>query len=277
MTDDRRLTPANGKVAHESLRGRVAAASYVAGTPAQITAPLTDLCATPAGARDRQLLLGAAVLVLDHREGWAFVQARADGYCGWLAGDALGAAQQPTHWVAAPASHLYPEPSIKTRELTALPMNAQVTVTGTAGKFLATAAGHYIPAQHLRQIGDWADDPVAVAETLIGSPYLWGGNSRAGIDCSGLVQAGYAACGLACPADTDLQRASLGATLPASAPNRRGDLFFWQGHVALALDSATLIHANGHSMSVAHEPIAACIRRIEAQGGGPLLCVKRRN
>jgi len=277
VTHDRRLTPFNGHVAHVSLCGQVAAASYVAGTPAQIAAPLTDLCATPAGARDRQLLLGAAVLVLDHRDGWAFVQADADGYCGWLPDGALGPAEPPTHWVAAPASHLYPEPSIKARELAVLPMNARLTVTGTAGRFLETAEGHYIPTQHLRPIGDWADDPVSVAETLIGTPYLWGGNSRAGIDCSGLVQAGYTACGLACPADTDLQRDSLGATLPASAPYRRGDLFFWKGHVALALDSATLIHANGHSMSVAHEPIAACIRRIDAQGDGPLLSVKRRN
>ncbi|WP_415182863.1 NlpC/P60 family protein [Phaeovulum sp.] len=277
MTADRRLTPFNGRVAHVSLRATVAAETYVEGTKAQITAPLAEICATPAGPRDRQLLLGAAVLVLERRNDWAFVQAEADGYCGWVPGNALGVAQVATHWVAAPASHLYPEPSIKARELAALPLNARVTITGADGRFLQTAAGAFIPAQHLRAIGDWAKDPADVAASLLGTPYLWGGNSRAGIDCSGLVQAAYTACGLPCPADSDLQRGSLGAPLPEGAPYRRGDLFFWKGHVALALDPETLIHANAYSMNVAREPIAASIRRIDAQGEGLPLCVKRRN
>lgn len=271
---DRRLTPANGRVAHVSLRGTIDAPRFVDGTPARVAMPLSDLLASPGGTRDRQLLSGAEVLVLDRHDGHAFVQAKADGYCGYIAEAALAPPQKATHWVAAPATHLYPAASIKARETALLSLGARVTATGTEGKLVRTADG-WIPRQHLRALEDWADDPVSVAESLIGTPYLWGGNSRSGIDCSGLVQIAYFACGRACPGDSDLQQASLGVALPRSEPLRRGDLLFWKGHVALACDGMRLIHANGHSMSVAYEGISECIARIERAGEGAYLGARR--
>ena len=104
----------------------------------------------------------------------------------------------PTHWVAAPATHLYPEPRVQARELGTLSMGARLTVLGTEGQFTRTTRG-FVPTCHLRPLGDWHKDPVAVAQTFLGTPYLWGGNSRAGLDCSGLVQAAFAACGIAVP------------------------------------------------------------------------------
>jgi cell wall-associated NlpC family hydrolase len=148
-----------------------------------------------------------------------------------------------------------------------------VTVTGAAGAFAETPQG-FVPRTHLRPLGDWAADPATVAESLLGTPYLWGGNSRAGMDCSGLVQLAFHACGRACPADSDLQQA-VGAALPEDVPPRRNDLLFWKGHVALVLDSSRLIHANGHSMSVVTEGIAECFARIAAQGGGPVTARRR--
>lgn len=273
MTRDRRLTPFSGRVALASLRGEVAADAFTEGEAAAVARPLADLLTQPGGARDRQLVLGDALTVIDRRDGHAFVQAAKDGYCGWLAESALGPPVTPSHWVAARASHLYNAPKVQAPESAALPFGAQLAVTGTSGGFAALVGG-FVPLAHLRKIGDRPTDPVRVAEGFLGAPYLWGGNSAAGLDCSGLVQMSFLACGLACPGDSDLQQA-LGHPLPDSAPHQRGDLLFWKGHVALVTDPETLIHANGHSMSVAHEGITACIARIAAQGGGPVIARRR--
>lgn len=270
---DRRLTPFSGRVALSVLQGRIAAEQFTDGQAAQVALPLADLLAAPAGARDRQLLLGDAVTVIDRRDGHAFVQAAKDGYCGWLPDAALGPPDAPTHWIAAPASHAYTAPRVQAPESASLPMGACLRVTGTEGSFAKTPHG-FVPSAHLRPLGDWHHDPASVAETLRGSPYLWGGNSRAGLDCSGLVQLAHHACGRACPADSDLQQA-IGTALPDSAAPHRGDLIFWKGHVALMLDAQRLIHANGHTMSVAIEPAAAAIARIAAQGGGPVTARRR--
>ena len=264
---DRRLTPFSGRIAHISLQGQIAAESFTAGQLRQITLPLVDLLSAPNGPRDRQLWQGEGFTVIDQRDGHAFGFAQKDGYCGWLPIAALGESA-PTHWLAAPASHLYPEPRVQAREITSLPMGAQLQVLGQTGSFAQTPQG-FIPACHLLPLGQYLPDPVAVAESLLGSPYLWGGNSRAGIDCSGLVQLALVACGLPSAPDADLQQ-SLGQPLTEDAALQRGDLLFWKGHVAMVVDAARLIHANGHTMSVAYEDTAACIARILAAEGKPV-------
>jgi cell wall-associated NlpC family hydrolase len=271
---DRRLTPANGRVAHVSLKGRVAADRYVAGAPARVAAPLADLLARPGGPRDRQVLMGERLTVLDRHAGFAFVQAEKDGYCGYLAEAVLAKDRAATHWVAAPATHLYRAPDLKTPEAALLTMGARLSVVAEHPRFLETAEGLFAPRPHLRPVGEWLADPAAVAESLLGTPYLWGGNSRSGIDCSGLVQAALLACGIPCPGDSDLQMA-LGQPLAPDAPVERGDLLFWKGHVAMAVDDRTLIHANAHHMAVAYEPLAAAIARIEVQGNGPVIARRR--
>jgi len=264
---DRRLTPATARVAHDSLRGVVDAPAFTPGSARHLARPLTDLLTRPAGARERQLLLGDRFVVVDRDAGHAFGFASKDGYCGWLPEAALADdSPPPTHWVAAPASHLYPEPRVQAPEIAALPMGARLCVVHLHTTWAETRTG-FVPACHLRALGDWAADPAGVAESLLGTPYLWGGNSRAGIDCSGLVQLALHACGRPCPGDSDLQQV-LGTALPPDAAHTRGDLMFWRGHVAMVTDARTLIHANGHSMSVAHEPIRATIARIAAQHGG---------
>jgi cell wall-associated NlpC family hydrolase len=157
---------------------------------------------------------------------------------------------------------------VQAKETASLTLGARLTVLGAQGKFSETNLG-FIPTCHLRVIGDWFDDPVDVAQKFLGTPYLWGGNSRAGLDCSGLVQASLLACGKACPGDSDLQQA-LGRDIPQGAPLQRGDLLFWKGHVATVLDASRMIHATGHAMAVVIEETAAAIARIAAQGGGPV-------
>jgi cell wall-associated NlpC family hydrolase len=269
---DRRLTPFSGRIAHSSLRGQIEAAQFSEGEVKRIAVPLADLLRSPDATRERQLWLGEAFTVIDAREGHAYGFAAKDGYCGWLPLSALGEAN-PTHWVSAPGSHLYPEPRVQAREISALPMGAEVEVQGQIGIFAQTPLG-FIPAGHLMPLGQSLSDPVAVAENLLGTPYLWGGNSRAGIDCSGLVQLGLHACGIASPGDADLQE-SLGLEIAAGEALARGDLLFWKGHVAIVVDGTRLIHANGHSMSVAYEGIEATIARIAAAEGLPVKARRR--
>lgn len=273
MTDTRQ-TPANGRVAAEHLRGQVTAPRFVEGTRHRIASPVADLLRRPGGPRDRQLLMGEGVTCFEIHQGWAFVQAARDGYVGYLLADHLTTPRHPTHRVAARATHLYATPDFKNPEIAALGHGSLLHVTGRTGRFARTPEG-YAPAVHLESLENPADDPVAVAALLLGTPYLWGGNSAFGIDCSGLIQAGCLACGLPCPGDSDQQAAVLGAHLSDAAPLRRGDLLFWTGHVAWVADPETLLHANVHHMAVAHEPLRAAIERIEAQGDGPVTARKR--
>ncbi len=261
---DRRFLRFSGTVAHDSLRGAIDAPAFAAGDWHRLHATLADLCVQPGGARDRQLLFGARFCVLERRDGFAFGFDEVDGYCGWLDEAALSDDAPVTHVVAAPSSHLYPAPDIKTAERMALPLGAQLLVTGNDGAFARTPQG-FAPGVHLREIGKYATDPVTVARQFLGTPYLWGGNSRAGIDCSGLVQVARRACGLHCPPDSDLQAAMSGATLAEDAM-QPGDLVFWKGHVAIASDAGRIIHANAFHMAVVEEPLAEAVTRIGAQG-----------
>lgn len=239
-----------------------------------VAVPVADLLRDPGGARDRQLLMGEAVRLHDEQGDWVRVEALRDGYPGWMRHESLADLPAPSHRVSVRATHLYPAPDLKSRETAALSLGSLLTVTGIVGAFAETPRG-FVPAVHLGPLDLPATDPVAVAERLLGTPYLWGGNSAFGIDCSGLVQIACLACAIACPGDSHQQAAELGHALPEGTPPRRGDLFFWPGHVAWVADPDTLIHANARDMAVAYEPLRAAMTRIKAQGDGRVSHHKR--
>ncbi len=267
---DRRVTPFSGRAALQHLKGLVAAEAFVPGEPLRIVVPMAALAATPGGTLERQLPWGTGFVVVDRAPGWVFGQSDRGGYCGWLRDSAVDAGSTPTHWVSSLATHAYPEPRVQAAPAVWLSHGSRLAVGGVDGAWASTDAG-FVPAGHVRAIGDWADDPVAVAQRFLGVPYLWGGNGAGGLDCSGLVQAALMACGMDCPGDSDQQR-SLGAAVTDTL--RRGDLMFWKGHVAMVSGPDQIIHANGHSMSVAYEGLTAAVARIAAEGL-PLLMQRR--
>ncbi|MEL6700269.1 MAG: NlpC/P60 family protein [Pseudomonadota bacterium] len=270
---DRRTWPANGRVAHESLRGQVEGVVFVPGAARHLTVPVADLCRAPGGGRDTQLLWGQGFLVLeDGADGWSFGRAEADGYVGYVETAALGDVSEMTHHVTARATHVYSKPDMKSPEGESLPFGARLALSPAGADFWDVAGGGFVPRQHVASMDMLAEDAVAVAESLLGAPYLWGGSSAFGIDCSGLVQAALMASGLACPRDSDQQEAAFEAVTDAP---RRGDLVFWKGHVGMLMDTDTLIHANAHHMAVAVEPFAEARARIAAREFGEITKVAR--
>ncbi|ALG89054.1 MULTISPECIES: C40 family peptidase [Actibacterium] len=274
---DRRLIPANARVAAAELEGQIQAERYAAGEIRQIGGvPLSTLWSAPeCGHRDRQLLPGEHFRVLEIVGGFAFGMAQKDGYVGYLRAADLCDAIDSTHFVCTPATHAYPAPDMKRLEIMPLSFGSRFRVVSGAGGFFETEEGYFIPKPHLRPLNRPFQDAATIAQLHFGAPYLWGGNSIWGMDCSGLIQAALLFSGLACPGDTDLQEAALGQPLDDGTPPRRGDLYFWKGHVAMAVDGETLIHANAHHMAVAYEPIAEAIARIAAQGDGAVTSRRR--
>ncbi|MEL6519535.1 MAG: NlpC/P60 family protein, partial [Pseudomonadota bacterium] len=256
---DPRLTPANARVAAMELQGQLQGVTFTEGTARMVARPVVDLLRSPDGPRDRQLLIGDGVRVFEVREGVAFVQAEKDGYVGYLPHEALGQPDVPTHWVSVLATHLYPEPDFKRPELMGLSFGSRLRIVAEVGRYSQTAQGHFVPKMHLSALSDRPSDLVATAALFCGVPYLWGGNSAYGLDCSGLVQAAALAVGHPCPGDSDLQMATLGEELPPDTPPQRGDLLFFKGHVALVADADTLLHANAFHMATAYEPLKAAL------------------
>jgi hypothetical protein len=272
---DPRTTPANDQVAHVSVAADFPDLMPVEGERRGVAVPLADLRQRPEGPRDRQAAMGEAFLALEDRDGWTFGMLVRDGYAGWVQTVKLGPRAEANHMVAVRGTHLYPAPDIKREPLAALSFGARFRIVSETDRFMETAAGAFLPKPHLRPLERPFRDPVTVAQLFFGTPYLWGGNSGTGIDCSGLVQAALLAAGVPCPGDSDLQEAALGEALAPGVAPERGDLYFWKGHVAMAVDGETLIHANAHHMAVAYEPIAAAIARIAAQGGGAVTARRR--
>ena len=278
--DDPRLTPARGDLAAKYLEGKVKAKRFVTGEEFEIADALAALRATPASDASllTQALKGERVTVYDRNgEGFAWGQLVSDGYVGWLPDAALAKpSAAPTHKITALRTFAFPGPSIKLPPVETLPLGAKVAIAREDGVFAVTREGWYLPHCHVGPIDAFENDFVAIAERFVGTPYLWGGKSSLGIDCSGLVQVALNAAGTGCPRDSDMQQGGLGRALDASETMKllRGDLIFWKGHVAIVRDAGTIVHANAHHMATVIENTTEAIARIKA-AGSEVAAIKR--
>jgi cell wall-associated NlpC family hydrolase len=269
MTLDRRLNAFRPDLAEASLKGKVEAERFVEGVSARVVVPVIALRPKPdlASGIDTELLMGEAVAVFERHNGWCWVKALSDGYVGYLPETAIAeGAAAPTHVVIPQRTFLYPEPELRKPHAAILSMGSLVRVTGTAeargNHYVVLKDGTAIFAKHVQPIGEnRGGDFVEIALRFIETPYLWGGRSGLGIDCSGLVQLALSMTGRSAPRDTDMQAAGLGRPIEREEL-KRGDFVFWKGHVAIMEDPETIVHANGHTMTVARENFAAAVERI---------------
>jgi len=272
---DPRLNAYRDDLADIRLKGRVEAERFVEGQFARVTSPLAPVRRRPLPEEslDTELLKGERVRVFDDGgDGWAWVQSEADDYVGYLPVACLGpdTARPPTARVIAPRTLVFPQPDIKRPPVGSLTMGALVATVGEASDHNAEYAeldsGGFVVRQHLAPLEATMPDFVSAAEPFLGVPYLWGGKSALGIDCSGLVQLGLWMAGQQAPRDTDMQERALGTRLAGIEALRRGDLVFWKGHVGMMQDGQTLLHANAHHMMTASEPLEVAVERMEKKG-----------
>lgn len=274
LAGDSRLTPVRPDLAAEHLKGKVKAKRFAAARRMQAGVPVVPVTVGPdaEGAIATQLLFGEPFDLYDEDGGWAWGQCPLDGYVGYVPAACLempGPEPEPTHRVSVPLAHIYPGPEFKSHPGGVLPYGARVAVADESDdRFVALATGGFIAKRHLAGLTAPAGDWVAEAERLLGLPYLWGGRSAMGLDCSALIQLALQAAGRECLRDSDMQEATLGKTLAEGTKPARGDLMFWKGHVGVMVSPTRLLHANIHHMAVAKEPLGPALRRIEKAGDG---------
>jgi cell wall-associated NlpC family hydrolase len=272
---DKRLTPARPDLAAAHLKGQVEAARFAEGEKFSVRHGRASLRVRPAdsAAQDSELLFGEIVTAYEQKDGWSWIQAQTDGYVGYVRSEALGRDETATSRVIALMASVFPVPDLKAPVADFLPLNAMVRHEALDGDYVRIGSGQFVHYRHLALLSEHGTDFVAVAERFLGVPYVWGGKTFAGLDCSGLIQTALQACGVACPRDTDMQEKALGDAVTHSNL-QRGDLVFWKGHVGVMQNASHLLHANAFHMQVAAEPLTEAVARITPIAG-PVTSIKR--
>lgn len=271
---DPRITPANERVAAIYLKGKVKSKSFSRGVIKECSLGIADLLNSPQGNRVSQLFLGDRVRVFEVVKGFAYVQVEKDNYCGYVKDNLLRSLSNISHWVSVSGSTLYFEDNLKKREISELYLGGMVEVKNDDGVWAELISGGFIPSCHLKKLNNKLSDHVGVSRFFLNTPYLWGGCSRKGVDCSGLVQTALHSCGISCPRDTDMQEFLVGKRINVQDA-QQGDLVFWKGHVGILSKKNTLLHASAFHMSVVEEDFRSAKNRIEESKGGKITTVRR--
>ena len=271
---DPRLTPANEIVACSTLKGKINHSNFVKARNYQVNVPFIDLLCSPDGKRNRQLIYGSKVKYFSAAKGWAFIQNTYDNYVGYVPESTIALETQKTHIVTVPLAHVFMEPNIKSKNIEILPLAARVSGGVIENGFLEIELG-WISVSQLKRKTELSKDPVEVSKLLQNAPYLWGGNTTLGIDCSGLIQISLLLCGIDCPGDSDQQMNTLGQDIDIGSPRKKGDILFWKGHVAWVVNERQILHANAYHMTTVIEEANEAIERIKKQDNNNLIAHKR--
>lgn len=277
---DTRITPWREDLAAEYLKGQVESRRFVGGTAYQVCVDHAALRGTadPAAHLLTELLYGETFTVYENQAGWAWGQASLDDYVGYVDPKALtDTLSTPTHRVRVLRTFVFPEADLKSPPVISLSLNSKLSISHQVDKYSVLTNGGFVFTGHLSPVDEYADDFVAIAEMFLTTPYLWGGKTSDGADCSGLVQAALEAAGVPAPRDADMQEAVLGVALPDPtdlSALQRGDLVFWKGHMGVMVDAENFLHVNATYMAGTIEPLAPAAERI-ARTDGPITSIKR--
>jgi len=279
MSLDSRINAYRPDLARASLVGRVIAERYVKGDKRRVAAPRLGMYARKRGEGPMvsEALLGEEFIVLDVAGHWAWGQLASDDYVGYVLASRLAPIESAvTHRVAVPSSFIFSAPDLKSKPLKPLWLNSRLTVAANEGLWSAVEGGGFVFTRHLAGLDAFDGDYVAAGKLFLNVPYLWGGRTSAGLDCSGLVQTAMHAAGRDCPRDSDMMETALGTPLPSDDLGRlqRGDLVFWTGHLGIMVDAERLLHANAHHLRVVIEPLRQAVERIAATGN-PITSIRR--
>ncbi|MEH6630537.1 MAG: NlpC/P60 family protein [Halopseudomonas aestusnigri] len=275
---DPRLHPIRDDLTAEYLREKVTCNKYSQGQAAQVIVGKSSLRRSPEDGSplDSELLFGEKLTVYDERNGWAWVQNAKDSYVGYIHSADISKEIRPTtHRIQALRTYVFPKPDMKCPPIDLLSIESAISIVQIEGNYSQIQGGGWVYSAHIMSQDIAATDHVSIARRFLGTPYLWGGKTSVGIDCSGLIQVSLSACGITAQRDASMQEKTLGIPVN-SEQTTEGDLIYWSGHVAIALDNKMAIHATANSMDVMIEPIAHITERVEMETGGTgITAIKR--
>jgi hypothetical protein len=270
---DKRITPFKDGLTDQAFQGLLRAQTFVVGEVMGCGAASSAVRSGPSPKAEQvnQLLFGERFKVIERSRDFVWGQALRDGYVGYVsASDLTRDWLIPTHFISTLRTFVFSEPNLKSSIVCSLSQNALISVSEHEGRFAKIEDLGWVFINHISDFTEFSQDYVSIAHTYLNAPYQWGGRESDGLDCSGLVQQAFYACGHACPRDSDMQ-SELGYPLDIGSDLKgldRGDLVIWRGHIAIMCDQDHIIHANGYHMKTVIEPLREAVVRIEAAGSG---------
>ena len=219
---------------------------------------------------ETECLFGETVEVLDEDLDWVYCKLITDNYHGWVKKNNIAKFKKATHRVFNIRTFIYNDADLKSNIALYLPMGANLVVEKIYSEWAKIIylvderiKVGYVPAQHIVELQHKVSDWVAIAQSLEGTPYNWGGRDTIGLDCSALLQLTYQTYGQAIGRNTSDQVKLDKPIIDNISDLKRGCVIFWKGHVGIMINKVNCIHANAFHMKTVTEPLIDIICRMD--------------